>query len=356
MQRILLLLLLIPVLSNAQKDTLNQLDSAGKKNGTWIIYYDNVLKQVKDSSKASYYRYTLYAHGFDVCTIYPGGRKNWTLVHTGIEPEHKGKIKQLEGEYIWEDKKGIRRVVTNYKNGYCTIIKVYRSSGALYYVWDFLLERDYQPRSSCYYDFNKKGELARVYYQEKNEKLGEGLYKSGWELWGGDFDCLPLEIDTINRTDTLGGLTKIDVAYNKNGRYRIYFDSNLVKVKDSNKAYFYGYKEYVNGFNVMRYPGVSMEFNFIRVGGNTPQKGKIKALDGEYTWFDKKTGKTRLVGTYKNGYCASYKRFTKDGVLTYVEDFTKNYKGLPNSYTHTDYDEPGGPKRHWMREYSGNVK
>ncbi len=356
MKTVTLLLLLISSIAFGQTEKLNQLDSAGKKNGTWIVYYDSFLKGVKDSSKASYYRYTFYIHGFDIYIHYPGGRKSWKLVHTGIESDHLGRIKQLDGEYKWIDKKGIIRMFINYRKGYCTVVKSYFPSGALANAWDFLLQWHCQPHSSTYYAFNKNGEMKEVYYLCKDKDLAKYSMASGWGLVGGS-DVCTVEIDTINRTDTLSSLSKLDVAGKMNGRVKVYYDSNLIKIKDSNKAYYYGYIEYVNGFCLSMNPYIGKEFNLKYAKGNAPQKGNIKALDGEFNWVDKNTGKPMLISNYKVGYCTSYERISfTTGKIRYKDDFTQKFKGLPNSYCYIEYDKAGNPTRHWMRVYDGDVK
>jgi len=45
-------------------------DSNGKKDGKWILYFDAKGDKVKDSTTAVYWRYTYYDHGVH---IYPMG-------------------------------------------------------------------------------------------------------------------------------------------------------------------------------------------------------------------------------------------------------------------------------------------
>ncbi|HWY98011.1 MAG TPA: hypothetical protein VNY36_02895 [Bacteroidia bacterium] len=358
MKTFALLLFLLGSVSfaNAQQDTINRLDSAGKKNGTWVVYYNSFLKQVKDTNKATYYSYTFYVHGSDLFINAPAGRKKWKMVDAGIESEHKGKLKELNGEYRWIDKKGIARVITDYKKGYCTVMKSYFPSGALADAWDFLLQWHCQPHSSTYYVFNKNGEIKETYYFCKDKDYAKYSNQNGWLLVGGSDGCV-VEIDTINRTDTLSSLTKLDVAGKMNGRFRVYYDSNLIKIKDSSKAYYYGYADYRNGFKLSMNPGIGTNFNLIYAQGNAPQKGKIRALDGEFKWVDKTTGKPMLISNYKAGYCILYERFSfTTGKIRYKDDFTLKYKGMPNSYCYIEYDAAGNPTRHWMRVYDGNIK
>ncbi len=111
-----ILFVLLSLAATAQTPDLNQLDSAGKKNGKWLVYLNSYFKEVKDSSKATYCRYTWYDHGFNV--YMSGSRnKNWSLSQTGGSNQKIGKLKLLDGEYKWTDKKRVVRWIDVLKNG-----------------------------------------------------------------------------------------------------------------------------------------------------------------------------------------------------------------------------------------------
>jgi hypothetical protein len=72
-----ILFLVVSLLSYSQTVKLNQLDSAGKKDGKWIVWLDADWKKIDDSTKAVYCRYTYYGHGTNIYPMGPCGKKNW---------------------------------------------------------------------------------------------------------------------------------------------------------------------------------------------------------------------------------------------------------------------------------------
>jgi len=60
----LIALLTIGGICNSQSDSLNKYDSNGEKTGKWVVYLDEYLGEVKDSSKAKYVRYDWYKGKF----------------------------------------------------------------------------------------------------------------------------------------------------------------------------------------------------------------------------------------------------------------------------------------------------
>ena len=95
------LILLFAVSANllSQTKNLNQTDSSGKKNGKWFVYLDKDWAELKDSSKAVYFRYTYFDSGTNVYPMGPCGKKGYKL-----ETTTTGKL--LDGEYKWFDAKG----------------------------------------------------------------------------------------------------------------------------------------------------------------------------------------------------------------------------------------------------------
>src|SRR3990167_2183285 len=84
--------------AHGQTEPLNQVDSNGKKDGKWILYFDAKGDKVKDSTTAVYWRYTYYDHGVH---IYPMGGfigKNGKIEEP-TDSKQTGKIKRLDGEY-----------------------------------------------------------------------------------------------------------------------------------------------------------------------------------------------------------------------------------------------------------------
>src|SRR5258708_1106864 len=118
MKKITLLLLLFGVFifAKAQADTLNQYDANGKKNGKWILYYNEYWKVVNDSSKACYYAYTYYDHGMRTITEATWGSKEGKLIDSSTS-NSIGKIKLLDGKYTWYDKKGRKSSIHYFNHG-----------------------------------------------------------------------------------------------------------------------------------------------------------------------------------------------------------------------------------------------
>jgi hypothetical protein len=169
MRTIITFLLICLSLASQGQEGINQLDSLGKKHGTWIIYLNDQWKAAKDTSAATYYRYTWYDHGVNVYPMGAGGEKGWTLV----SPEgstQTGKMKMLDGEYKWLDEKGRVRFVHYLNKGKYVWYKEFFPSGELNTLFDYTKKCDGQPHSwyICVYD--KKGTIKYEDYTRKDEK------------------------------------------------------------------------------------------------------------------------------------------------------------------------------------------
>ncbi|HXC04132.1 MAG TPA: hypothetical protein VNZ86_05225 [Bacteroidia bacterium] len=174
----------VVTLSFSQQDTLNHLDSKGKKDGIWIEYINSKWKQVQDSSHASYFRYTYYDHG---CRVQGKPRRcklNHTLEYTGGVQQNK-KLKLMDGEYKWLDKKGSVVSIEVFKKG--TIISDNyfawhlfnldllgynrKLTGKLHEDSDFTKQYNGQPHTWYTQIYDKKGTVQQ-YYVRKTEKYG----------------------------------------------------------------------------------------------------------------------------------------------------------------------------------------
>jgi hypothetical protein len=162
----------LTIISYSQ-DSLNQLDSAGKKNGRWIVYLDKSWKEVKDTNQAYYYDYTYYDNGYNVYTMDWG--KNWKLVHAGENEQQKGRLKLLNGEYSWIDSKNRTRMVINYKNGVIVSSKWAYPAGIGFGTWDYTKKWRGEAHTYRYCEYNKNGE-AIYYWMHKIKPYGWGLY------------------------------------------------------------------------------------------------------------------------------------------------------------------------------------
>ncbi len=141
---------------------INQLDVAGKKHGKWIIYLDKNWAKTKDTTKASYYRYSFYDHGVHVYPMGECGGKGYTLKG----PE--GKI--LNGEYKWYDARGRLSSVHEFKNGEYISCKEYFTTGELQQYFDYTKKYQGQEQSWCVTVYDKKGKVILESYTYKDQK------------------------------------------------------------------------------------------------------------------------------------------------------------------------------------------
>ncbi|MGZ4156213.1 MAG: hypothetical protein ACXVED_03490, partial [Bacteroidia bacterium] len=98
-------------------NTLNKLNSKGKKNGYWVQYLDS-LAYPTDSSHSYFYGYDLYDNGETVFR-FSDRDKVWRkckLVFDGHLPD-KGKPIPIEGTFKWYWKKAQIADEGTYKNG-----------------------------------------------------------------------------------------------------------------------------------------------------------------------------------------------------------------------------------------------
>jgi hypothetical protein len=163
----LLLLLYYSLSSCAQTEKINQLDSAGKKNGRWILYLDAYGEKVADSAMATYYRYTYYDHGVH---IYPMG--GLTDKKGKIIASKNNNTKRLDGEYKCLDKNGKIKYIHVFENGEYISYKEFDKSGRLRTFFDYTKHCDNQPHSWYMYLYNDKGDTT---YGEciKKDKNGQ---------------------------------------------------------------------------------------------------------------------------------------------------------------------------------------
>ncbi|MBL7891316.1 MAG: hypothetical protein JNL63_01700 [Bacteroidia bacterium] len=165
----ILFFLAISTLSKSQTEKLNQLDSAGNKDGKWILYLDFKGDKVKDSSNAFYYRYTYYDHGIH---IYPMGGfigKNGKIESTTNDNHQTGKIKLLNGEYRCFDNKGRLIFIHVFKNGEYVSYKEFYKTGELQTYFDYTKHCNEQPRSWYIYSYDKKGIITYTECVSKNK-------------------------------------------------------------------------------------------------------------------------------------------------------------------------------------------
>lgn len=154
----------------SQTESLNQLDAAGKKNGKWIVWLNDIWKEVKDSSEASYCRYTRYDHGDNIYPMAMWGAKNWKLESSGGNNPHIGKVKLIDGDYKWVDNKGTVRSTHKFINGECVVNNFFRSSGELYDTYDYTKQWNGLAYTWLITQHDKKGGVKYFYSQKLKGK------------------------------------------------------------------------------------------------------------------------------------------------------------------------------------------
>lgn len=165
---ILLLFLLLGL--NAIGFGQNQYDSKGKKHGRWIVYLDQDLKKLEDSTNAKYYRYTFYDHGRNLNAMSHWGGKGWRLESSNKDTSSNKKIALLDGLYKWYDNKGILRASYELKSGEFVSYKEYYSSGQVSQEFDYTKLWEQIPHSYYVAMYDKQGNLkSESYYRpDKN--------------------------------------------------------------------------------------------------------------------------------------------------------------------------------------------
>lgn len=194
--------------SIGQNDTLNRFDSNGKKHGKWIVYLNYYWTPLKDSSNAVYYRYTIYDHGEDIYPMGAWGRKKWKLEPSPSNSQQHEKMKLLDGEYKWIDKKGRTNSIHYLKKGEYVWVKGFYSSGKLENYSSFTKTWYGHPNTYSIYEYDKKGNGKYYFMQKVGDRWGLYQYP--------DTSNFTIKIDTIK---VVGDSTFAAVNHYKNGRF-----------------------------------------------------------------------------------------------------------------------------------------
>lgn len=172
MKSALLTLLLIIGFGNAfgQTATLNGFDSAKRKDGKWVVYWDRNWKEVKDSSKARYFRYNVFINGTNVYPMGPCGRKGWRL-------EGDTTAKLLDGRYSWYNDKGVLVSTHIFKKGEYIDVKEFYPNGKLNQHFAYGQKYRDRPNTWVYYFYDKDGNATKyaAFYNDKTN--GWGLHE-----------------------------------------------------------------------------------------------------------------------------------------------------------------------------------
>lgn len=195
---------LILTVAHGQTEKINQIDSAGKQHGKWIVYLDYYWKTVKDSNEAVYYRYTYFDHGINTIRMGSRGSKGWKFEPATDTAGQKGKVKILDGEYKSFDKKGQLKFIQVFDKGEYVSYKEFNKSGKLYTRFDYKKKLNNEPNTYAIYIHRKNGDVE-CYYMSKG--------KYGWMAYGSPSDSVAK--DTLK---TIGDSTFATISYYLNGK------------------------------------------------------------------------------------------------------------------------------------------
>jgi hypothetical protein len=143
--------------SVSSQEKINQVDSAGKKFGRWIVYLDKNWERTEDTAKALYFRYTHYEDGTNIYPMGPCGLKGYRLEEVSQEIKTK-RPKLLDGEYKWYDAKGRLSSVHILKKGEYVSCTEYYKTGEIEQHFDYTKKCYDHEHGWVVYNYNKKGE------------------------------------------------------------------------------------------------------------------------------------------------------------------------------------------------------
>ena len=145
--------------SYGQSDTLNHLDSDGKKTGWWITYLDENLEVLKDSSGAKLCMYNYYLQNIYLYRFGEGyGSKKHPIIFPDNNTSKLGDYILLNGEYLTKYKNGNIRSVLSASEGFMSNFKQYYPTGELKF--ELIISNECgAPKQHCIKDYHKDGSL-----------------------------------------------------------------------------------------------------------------------------------------------------------------------------------------------------
>jgi len=157
---ITLLVVFSSVHTFSQSDTLNQIDSNGKKTGWWIIYLNDNFEKLEDSVGATHCMYDYRTGWF---SHYSWGKDLGSKKHSVYFPNNDtlklGNYTLLNGDYIIKYKDGTVWTVLSTSNGKLIEYKKFWPNGQLDDHFIYSAECG-APIRTCLMEYNKKGELV----------------------------------------------------------------------------------------------------------------------------------------------------------------------------------------------------
>jgi antitoxin component YwqK of YwqJK toxin-antitoxin module len=126
-----------------------------KKDGKWTVYLDKDWKNVGDTSKVIFRRYTYFDHGANIYPMGPCGGKGYKL-----EGDTNSKI--LNGEYKWYNRDGKLSSVHVFQNGEYISCKEYFPTGELSQYFDYTKKCDGKQYGWIVYIYDKRGSITQT--------------------------------------------------------------------------------------------------------------------------------------------------------------------------------------------------
>jgi|GEM_PF-2052104 len=156
-----LLLLVSSATAISQADTLNQLDTNGKKRGWWVTYLDGNLNVLKDSVGATLYMYNYYINDIYLYRFGEGiSSKKSPVIFPADTASKRGNFALLHGNYRTKYKNGNTRSDLTAANGFMTNFKQYYPTGQLKF--EIIISNDCgAPQQHCIIEYKKDGSIKR---------------------------------------------------------------------------------------------------------------------------------------------------------------------------------------------------
>lgn len=142
----------------SQSDTLNRFDAAGERTGWWIVYLDDNLDQVKDSSAATHFHYTLYKGKFNYYNMGAIGSDKTPVIFPESDTLVINGLKLLNGVYRSNFKNGKTRFELTVENGIFVDYKEYYENGNINTHFKYIAECG-TPFHGCILMYNKDGSV-----------------------------------------------------------------------------------------------------------------------------------------------------------------------------------------------------
>jgi len=152
-------------ITKGQTESLNKFDSDGKKDGNWTVYYNAKGKEVSDSARAIYTRYTWYEHGKDIYPFDLCRRKDKIIFSQGNEQSDG--LKLLNGEYKIVDKNGNVKSIHVFNKGEYFSYRNFYSSGQLHEYCNFTNRFFEEPHTYCKRVYSKTGAVKYYYMRDQ---------------------------------------------------------------------------------------------------------------------------------------------------------------------------------------------